>query len=65
MSVDLAVGDVIQYSSGGSVHEGTIIELGRYSHVRVDSTPITIPPGWIIGKVTVASGEIEPQQEDR
>lgn len=42
------VGDVIRYSSGGSVHTGTIIEVGDHNHVRVDSSPLTIPPGWIL-----------------
>jgi hypothetical protein len=50
----IAVGDVIRWNAGGEACEGTVIRLGRNRHVHVDSTPITIPPNWILGKVTTA-----------
>ncbi len=42
------VGETIRYSSGGSVHTGRIIRLGRYGHVRVDTSPMMVPPAWIL-----------------
>lgn len=46
------VGMVIRYSAGGAVHEGTIIEVTRHRHVRVDTSSIIVPPGWVLGAVT-------------
>jgi len=42
------VGEVIQYSSGGTVHTGRITEVLDYGHVKVDSSPMVIPPAWIL-----------------
>lgn len=42
------VGDVIRYSSGGTVHTGRIIEVLDHGHVKVDNSPIVIPPTWIL-----------------
>lgn len=42
------VGDVIRWSSGGSVHTGTVVEVLRHGHVRVDNWTVVIPPGWIL-----------------
>jgi hypothetical protein len=42
------VGDIIRYSSGGTVHTGRIIEVADYGHVKVDTSPLMIPPAWIL-----------------
>ena len=42
------VGDIILYSSGGTVHTGQITEVHEHGHVKVDSSPIRIPPAWIL-----------------
>lgn len=48
MTLERHVGDVIRWSSGGSVHAGTITEVREYRHVKVDSWPVVIPPTWIL-----------------
>lgn len=42
------VGDAIHFSSGGTVREGTIVEVRPNGHVKVDSWPVVIPPAWIV-----------------
>lgn len=42
------VGDTIAYSSGGTVHVSRITEVKEYGHVKVEDSPFTIPPAWIL-----------------
>jgi len=55
------VGDVIRYGySADTARDGTVTSVRPYNHVKVDTSQTVVPPGWIIGVVTVAESPNHP-----
>jgi hypothetical protein len=50
------VGERIRWSSGGSIHEGLIVEVRDYGHVLADTWPTAIPPAWILDDEPTGEG---------